>query len=121
MLVVEDDPSIRALVTELLDDAGFSVLQTHLGQRGLRLAEEHTPTVVLVNQSLPDMSGLDVLERLRRRAATRHIPVVLVSGHLPRSADDAFGADRVLPMPFDIDVLLTHVEQLAMWSRDSVA
>src|SRR3954447_13106899 len=115
VLVVEDDPAISELVTELLDDAGDTVLTTDLGKRGLRLAEEHVPSVMLVNNRLPDMSGLDLLERLRRQDATRRIPVVLVSGRLqPPLSDDGSAADRVLPMPFDIDVLLTHVEQLAL-------
>jgi DNA-binding response OmpR family regulator len=118
VLVVEDDPAISELVTELLDDAGYTVLTANLGRRGLRLAEQHAPSVMLVNNRLPDMSGLDLLERLRRHDATRRIPVVLVSGRSPRLSGDGTAegsaADRVLPMPFDIDVLLTHVEQLAL-------
>jgi DNA-binding response OmpR family regulator len=125
VLVVEDDPAISELVTELLDDAGYTVLTANLGRRGLRLAEEHAPSVMLVNNRLPDMSGLDLLERLRRHDATRRIPVVLVSGRSPRLSGDGTAegsaADRVLPMPFDIDVLLTHVEQLALAGNGSAA
>ena len=113
VLVVEDDPAIRGLIAELLDDAGYTALLTDHGQRGVRLAEDCAPSVVVVNQSLRDMSGLDVLERLRRRRATRHIPVVLISGRTQQLGDGASGADRILPMPFDIDALLTHVQQLA--------
>jgi len=121
VLVVEDDPAISELVTELLDDAGYTVLQANLGRRGLRLAQEHTPSVMLVNNRLPDMSGLDLLERLRCQDATRRIPVVLVSGRTPQLTNDESVADRVLPMPFDIDVLLTHVEQLALAGSVSAA
>ena len=117
VLVVESDASVRALIVELLDDAGFAVLQTDRGDAGLRLAEEHTPTVVLVDHVLPDMTGLDLLEHLRRHSTTRHIPVVMVSGRIQQLHDVGFGADRVLPMPFDIDVLLAHVEQLSTSSR----
>lgn len=99
----------------------FTVLQTRLGQQGLRLAEEYTPAVVLVNQMLPDMSGLDVLERLRHGPETRQIPVILISSRVQQLADEASNVDRVLPMPFDIDVLLTQVEQLALLSQGSVA
>jgi DNA-binding response OmpR family regulator len=120
VLVVEDDPAISELVTELLDDAGYTVLKTNLGRRGLRLAQEHTPAVMLVNNRLPDMTGLDLLERLRGQDATRRIPVVLVSGRTPQITYDG-SADRVLPMPFDIDVLLTHVEQLALSGTGSAA
>ena len=80
VLVVDDDPSIRELVAELLDEAGFAVLEADSGGLALRLAREHCPSVVLMDHRLPDMSGLDVLERLRTQRASRHIPVVLVSG-----------------------------------------
>lgn len=121
VLVVEDDPAVSGLVVELLEDAGFTVLQARLGQQGLRLVEEYTPAVVLVNQMLPDMSGLDVLERLRHGPETRQIPVILISSRVQQLADGASNVDRVLPMPFDIDVLLTQVEQLALLSQGSVA
>jgi len=54
-------------------------------------------------------------------ALTRRIPVVLVSGRTPQLTNDESVADRVLPMPFDIDVLLTHVEQLALSGSGSAA
>jgi DNA-binding response OmpR family regulator len=116
VLVVESDASVRALFVELLDEAGFAVVQTDRGDSGLRLAEEHTPTVVLVNHVLPDMTGLNLLGHLRRQPTTRHIPVIMVSGRIQQHHDVGFGADRVLPMPFDIDVLLAHVEQLSALS-----
>ena len=120
VLVVDDDPAIRELMVELLDEAGYRVLAADFGKQGLGLAQEFIPSVVLVNHSLPDMSGLDLLERLRARPATKRIPVVLVTGRSPQPGQ-AGGADRILPMPFDIDVLLTHVEQLTLESRGSVA
>jgi DNA-binding response OmpR family regulator len=120
VLVVEDDASIRGLVVEILNDAGFVVLQADRGDAGLLLAEEHTPAVVLVNHGLPDMTGLDLLERLRCRESTRRIPVVLVSGRAQQLPNGAAGAERVIPMPFDIDALLMHVEQLAAFSHGAV-
>jgi len=65
VLVVEDDASIRSLIAELLDDAGYRVLEADCGKMALSLAREHAPSVALVDYMLPDMSGLDVLERLR--------------------------------------------------------
>jgi DNA-binding response OmpR family regulator len=113
VLVVEHDPGIRSLIVELLTEAGHTVLEASHGSGGLHLAEACTPAVVVVNHVLPDMSGLDLLEQLRRHRATRGIPVVLVSGRMQQLATEGIGADRVLPLPFDIDVLLAHVEQLA--------
>ena len=113
VLVVEDDASIRSLIAELLDDAGYTVLEADWGKMALSLAQEHAPSVVLVDCMLPDMSGLDVLERLRTQRESRHIPVMLVSGRAHQLVDRQHGADGVLMKPFDINVLLDRVDALA--------
>ncbi len=113
VLVVEDDPAIRGLVADLLADEGYAVLQAENGRQGLHLAREHTPSVIMVDQVLPEMTGLEVLERLHAQLATRHIPVILVSGLAHSIQDGDHGADRVLAKPFDIDALLAHVDTLA--------
>jgi DNA-binding response OmpR family regulator len=121
VLVVEDDAAIRALVVGLLDDAGYTVLEADRGKKALRLAEEHVPSVVLVDHKLPDMSGLDLLERLRMCRASRYIPVMLVSGLAHQLVDRHHGTDRVLAKSFDINVLLEQVASLASVTRDGVA
>jgi len=121
VLVVDDDRSIRALIAELLDEAGYAVLEANCGQQALELARQHVPAVVLVDQRLPDMSGLDVLEWLRTRAISRHIPIILVSGIAYQLADVDHGADRVLPKPFDIDELLDMVNALTCPVQDGLA
>jgi two-component system phosphate regulon response regulator PhoB len=117
VLVVEDDPSIRALVADLLVGEGYAVLQAADGRQGLRMAQEHAPSVIMVDQMLPGLTGLEVLEQLHAQRTTRHIPVILVSG-LPRSLAADHRADRVLAKPFDIDALLAHVENLATLGVD---
>ncbi|MDP8922070.1 MAG: response regulator [Chloroflexota bacterium] len=113
MLVVEDDPSIRELVADLLVDEGYAVLQAENGRQGLSLALEHVPSVIMVDQVLPELSGLEMLEQLHARRTTRHIPVILVSGLAQSLAEVDHRADRVLAKPFDIDVLLTHIQSLS--------
>jgi DNA-binding response OmpR family regulator len=116
VLIVEDDSTVRGFVAELLTDAGYAVLEADTAHQGLSLAQQHEPSVMLIDHGLPDMSGLDLLDRLRTGPRTRHIPVVMVSGAswLARESDRRLHrADRTLSKPFDIDVLLTHVETLA--------
>ena len=113
VLVVDDDASIRSLIAELLDDAGYTVLEADCGKMALSLAQEHAPSVALVDYMLPDMSGLDVLERLRTQRESRHIPVMLLSGRAHQLVDRQHGADGVLMKPFDINVLLDRVDALA--------
>jgi DNA-binding response OmpR family regulator len=121
VLVVEDDSGIRTLIVDLLVEAGYVVLEATRGTGGLLLAQEFVPSVVIVNHILPDMSGLDLLERLRHGRETRGIPSVLVSGRIQQLAPDGTVADRVLPLPFDIEILLAHVEELAGSRRGAVA
>lgn len=113
VLVVEDDPSIRELVADVLADEGYAVLQAENGRQGLRLAREHAPSVIMVDQVLPEMTGLEVLERLHAQQTTRHIPVILVSGLAQSLRGSDHRADRVLSKPFDIEALLAHVDSLA--------
>jgi CheY-like chemotaxis protein len=121
VLVIESDPGVRALLIDLLEDAGYAVLHAERGHQGLSVAERDAPSVVVVNHDLPDMSGLDLLDDLQRSEATRHVPVILVSGRIQQLDSSACRSDRVLSMPFDIAVLLEHVEQLAQASRIPVA
>lgn len=114
VLVMEDDAPSRDLLVELLDQAGFSVLEAADGQHGLSLARERRPNVILLDLSLPPTSGLDVLDRLRAEQATRHIPVVVVSGQPPSAATAGTGQpDAYIRKPFDIGDLLAHVERVA--------
>jgi DNA-binding response OmpR family regulator len=113
VLVVEDDVSIRELLTEVLNDAGYDVLVADHGRAVLQLAHQHAPAVAVVDHVLPDMSGLDVLERLRGCPFSRYVPVMLITGRAQQIAARNHGADRLLAKPFDIDVLLEHVDALA--------
>ena len=121
VLVVEDDAAIRELLTEVLNDAGYDVLAADHGRAALRLAQQHAPDVAVVDHVLPDMSGLDVLERLRVHPASRYIPVMLISGRAQQVAARAHRADRLLAKPFDIDILLEHVDALAATTSEPVA
>lgn len=109
-LVVEDDPATRMLEAELLEDAGFDVVQARNGEDALRLAEERRPGVVVLDIALPTVSGFDVLDTLKNRRATSRIPVVLVSAYAGLVEDCMRrGANACVQKPFDVDTLLGQV------------
>jgi two-component system response regulator (stage 0 sporulation protein F) len=114
VLVVDDEPSLRLVLTEVLAQEGYAVVQAPNGQVGLRLAERLAPDVILLDLALPGKSGLDVLEELRGRQATRAIPVILMSAyaHLLRESDRRYAAG-VLQKPFDLTDLLGQVQRAA--------
>jgi DNA-binding response OmpR family regulator len=121
VLVVEDDETVRTLIAEVLDDAGYAVLEADCGRQALLLAYEHVPSIVVMDHLLPDMSGLDVLEQLRARPSSRYIPVMLVSGLAQKLVGRDHGADDVLTKPFDITALVDRVGALASDVRAGTA
>jgi CheY-like chemotaxis protein len=121
VLVVEDDAMVRMLVAEVLDDAGYTVLEANCGEQALQLVREHRPAVVLTDHGLPDMSGFDLLDRLRGDDVSRYIPVMLVSGRAQQLVSGTHGVDRILAKPFDIMLLLEHVDALVNQPQAAVA
>jgi len=113
IVVVEDDCWIRSVLHDLLVDEGFAVIDAADGRTGLRLISEHLPDLVLLDVAMPDLSGIDVLRRLRRDARTRDLPIVVLSAYPGvLSAQDVSAATCVLSKPLDMDVLLEAVRQV---------
>ena len=114
LLVIEADPSLRALLADVLVEEGYAVLQAQRGMDGLRIAQEHRPGAILLDFGPVPERGLELLERLRSGEGTRHIPVIAItSGGSGAVRSREPRPDGVLPMPFDLDALLAHVARVA--------
>jgi DNA-binding response OmpR family regulator len=101
VLVVEDDATVRDVLTTLLGFEGFEVRTASDGSTGLELAESMKPDIVLLDVVLPELDGLEVCRLLRKRAPNTR--VVMLTGR--SSAEDelhgvAAGADAYLRKPF---------------------
>ena len=79
ILVVEDDHDIRGLLVDTLIDCGYDVVEAQDGGSGLEMACQERPDVILLDVMMPVMDGLQVLENLKGNAATRAIPVIMVT------------------------------------------
>ena len=79
ILVVEDDEAFAMILRDLVREMGFQCIVTNTAETGLAAATEYLPRAILLDVNLPDHSGLGVLDRLKRSAATRHIPVHVIS------------------------------------------
>jgi two-component system response regulator QseB len=113
LLLVEDDPQLRAMLDTLLTEEGYVVDTASDGQRGLHLGLTRSYDVVLLDRGLPAIDGLDLLSRLRLRGVTT--PTLVLSA-LANPADrvaglDA-GAEDYLGKPFDLDELLARLRAL---------
>ncbi len=109
VLVVDDEPSIRRFLRPALEANGFAVLEAGTGRAALELAAAKKPAVVLLDLSLPDMDGLEVLKRLREWTCA---PVIVVSAR-GEEADKIQGLDRgaddYLIKPFGVEELLARI------------
>jgi DNA-binding NarL/FixJ family response regulator len=119
ILVVDDDDLFRAWVREVLERAGFEVVDAGEAAEALRLFEETRPRVVLLDVRLPVSSGYEVHRELRERHAG-DIPVLFVSGERTESFDRVagllLGADDYLVKPIDPDELVARVRRSLRWN-----
>jgi CheY-like chemotaxis protein len=120
VLVIEDDPWTRTITTALLAGEGFAVVEAKNGEEGLHQARAHAPDAVLLDLALPTKSGLDVLRELKADAATREIPVIVVSAYgALMSESDAHQTVGVIQKPFDYDDLVGQVERATARSLET--
>jgi two-component system phosphate regulon response regulator PhoB len=111
VLIVEDDPWIRSISSELLEDEGFAVASAGDGQDGLNTAERLRPAAILLDLGLPNMAGREFLSRLRARASLCRTPVIIVSGQPAAFSQDEIAlADGFLRKPFDLTELMQQVQ-----------
>ena len=106
VLVIEDSAELRQLIREAFELAGFEAYGAENGADGLKSAARHPPALITLDVDLPDMSGGDVLDRLRSSSS---VPVIILSGR-STVADKVrllgLGADDYLIKPFEMDDLL---------------
>jgi PAS domain S-box-containing protein len=114
LLYVEDNLANLSLVeTFLMTRPGWKLVPALQGRIGVELAREHRPDLVLLDLHLPDLTGDEVLRRLRADARTKHIPVIIISADATRDSLDrlrAAGADAYLTKPLDLDEFLATLE-----------
>ncbi|XXF75103.1 response regulator [Myxococcaceae bacterium GXIMD 01537] len=79
ILLVDDEPEMLELFTEILELMDHRVLEAHDGQEALRLARERAPDLVVTDWMMPRMSGLELCHRLHRDAALHDVPVIMHS------------------------------------------
>ncbi len=115
VLYIEDNLSSLALIETLLQRRpGIKLLSSMQGQLGLDLAAQHAPQLILLDVSLPDIDGLNVLQRLRQSSITRTTPVLMITADasdLTRQALSEAGATAVLSKPIHIPSFLAHLDQ----------
>lgn len=113
VLVADDDPDIRSLVTLRLEKSGYEVVAAGDGEQALAAALERAPDLALLDVMMPKLDGYEVTERLRQEEATRHLPVILLTARV-QETDIArgveAGADDYVKKPFSTSELRDRVQ-----------
>ena len=85
ILVIEDNLDNMALIEEILEDEGFNVLKAYLAEDGITLLKEKTVNLIIMDISLPKMSGLEAAEVIKAEKATRDIPIIALTAYAMES------------------------------------
>ena len=117
-MIVEDDSPIRAMLAELLEDAGFAVVQAADGLEALRHLREQQPDLIILDLMLPRMSGWQFLNHSREQLERGRVPVVILSA-IDGRADypSTLGVAAWFTKPLDVPRFLDAIQQLATVPR----
>jgi two-component system alkaline phosphatase synthesis response regulator PhoP len=115
ILVVDDDPHLLELVRFSLEQKGYAVRIGGTGADALRMAQESTPDLIILDGNMPVMDGLDALKKLRTSKKTEKIPVIMLtmrSHQVDMISGYRFGAQDYLTKPIATEQLLVSVKKL---------
>ncbi|ALG90267.1 MAG: phosphate regulon transcriptional regulatory protein PhoB [Confluentimicrobium sp.] len=112
VLVVEDEPAQREVLAYNLEAEGFSVSKAENGEEALLLVDEDAPDIIVLDWMLPNVSGIEVCRRLKSRADTRGVPIIMLSARseeVDRVRGLETGADDYVVKPYSVVELMARV------------
>jgi DNA-binding NtrC family response regulator len=120
ILVVDDEKNIRRTLRMVLEGPGYEVVEAGSAEEALRRVDEEEIDLIVLDVRLPEMSGIEALDRIRKRPGLDGTPVIMISGHA--SLADAvhsvqLGATDFLEKPLDRDRVLVCVENALRQTR----
>ncbi|MFH1943232.1 MAG: response regulator [bacterium] len=116
ILIIEDEVEIRKVVRKFLETKGYEVLEADNGTMGLDIFHRERVDLVITDIIMPQMEGLETIQKLRRHSPD--VKIIAVSGGGRIGPDNylnlakKFGASRTVEKPFDLKRLLRTIEQL---------
>ncbi len=118
VLLIEDDSTIARSIELMLRSEGLNVYTTDLGEEGIDLGKLYDYDIIVLDLTLPDMSGFDVLKALR--VAKVQAPILVLSGNAVVEAKVkalGFGADDYMTKPFNKDELVSRIQAVVRRSQ----
>lgn len=114
ILVVEDQEDNLRIMRDLLNDAGFEVIEARNGNEALSVTEAERPDLILMDIQLPELDGLEATRRIKDNPATRHIPVLAVTSYALNGDNEkamAAGCDAYFAKPVSPRALLAKIRE----------
>ena len=124
VLVVEDEAALATLLQYNLEREGFRVLEARDGEEALLMIQEQAPDLVLLDWMLPQISGIELCRRLRGRADTRNLPIIMLTARgeeSDRIRGLDTGADDYITKPFSMTELLARIRAVMRRIRPALA
>lgn len=119
ILVIDDEPAIREVIQSCLEElAGWEVITASGGQEGLAIAVTEQPDAILLDSSMPDLSGEETYRQLQDNPTTRSIPVAFLTGKTHPREQAQFGrlgVTRLILKPFSPITLVDEIAQQFGW------
>ena len=113
ILIIEDNPDNLVTLRAILDNS-YTIWDAENGADGLKLAKENKPDLILMDVSIPVMSGEELIRILKKDVNTQMIPIIAVTAQAMKGDKDrilSLGCDGYVPKPIDADVLLNEIER----------
>ncbi|MDP3738945.1 MAG: phosphate regulon transcriptional regulator PhoB [Hyphomonadaceae bacterium] len=123
-LIVEDEAALVELIRYNLEKEGYEIEVAMDGEEAILLIEERQPDIVILDWMLPKLAGIEVCRRLRSRAATRNLPVIMLTART-EEADRVrgldIGADDYMTKPFSMSELVARIRAVMRRIRPALA
>lgn len=124
ILVMEDEDALATLLQYNLEKEGYDVTVAADGEEGMLQIEERTPDLVLLDWMLPKLSGIEVCRRIRGRAETRNLPIIMLTARgeeTDRVRGLDTGADDYMTKPFSMTELTARIRAVLRRIRPGLA
>jgi signal transduction histidine kinase len=123
IIYVEDDAPSRLLVTQVLDIAGYEVVEAEDGMEGIRLAQELMPDLILMDINMPGLDGYAAATKIKSMPGLAETPIIAVTANVvegDRERALTAGCDGYLPKPIDVDTLPGQISEFLLGRRERV-
>lgn len=122
VLIIDDSRTVVHALKTILEQAGYSTLAASDGKRGIELATEYTPDMILMDIVMPGINGFKATRLLRKDARTEDIPIIIMSGN--EQATEKFwgmrlGANEFLPKPIQRGLLFKMLDKFVLEYKPS--